>query len=498
MLSQYLIGIDIGTTGLKVVVLDRERLVDQAHRVHTLHSPHPGWAEEDTDEWWATVQSALREITDRIPPTRIAGVGVTGMVPAMVLLDRDSRVLRPAILMNDARSAQEVGELRAAVDPDEFFRLTAGVPNQQHIDPRWRWLVKHEPEVIEGTSHLCGSYDFIVQRLTGAWSLEENWAVESGLYDIRERRWHEPYLAHAGIRPDILPSVRQPIEIVGAITENAAAQTGLCIGTPVVAGSADHVAAALASGLTQPGDTLLKFGGGGDILYCTDLDDPDPHFYFDLHTIPDRWLINGCMAASGSFVKWFAAELGNDASLADLDAQATIVPPCSGGIVALPYLLGEKTPIFDPLSRGIFAGIMLHHTRAHLYRSVLEAVCYGFRHHLELLAGSGRTIRQIVAADGGSRSPLWMQIAADVTGNEITVVTGDAASAVGAAFVAGIGVGMFDDWSAIERFVTHGASYIPDAANVATYHHGYGIYHELYERLQSLFPAFGQLTPHAD
>ncbi|HEY4386962.1 MAG TPA: FGGY-family carbohydrate kinase, partial [Ktedonobacteraceae bacterium] len=158
--------------------------------------------------------------------------------------------------------------------------------------------------------------------------------------------------------------------------------TGLRAGTPVVTGSADHVAAALASGLTQTGDLLLKFGGAGDILYCTDHLEPDPHFYFDYHDIPGMGMINGCMATSGSLVKWFANQLAEGTSLAILDREAEGVPPGSDGILLLPYFLGEKTPIFDPSARGVFAGVMLHHTRAHLYRSVLEAVCYGFAHHL--------------------------------------------------------------------------------------------------------------------
>ncbi|MGH9173161.1 MAG: FGGY-family carbohydrate kinase, partial [Vicinamibacterales bacterium] len=313
------------------------------------------------------------------------------------------------------------------------------------------------------------------------------------LYDIGRHAWHAPYLRQAGIAGDILSAVREPSDVVGAVTEAAAAVTGLRTGTPVVAGSADHVAAALAAGLTRPGDLLLKFGGAGDILYVADRPDPDPRFYFDYHDIPGLTLINGCMAASGSFVKWFAENLAGGAPLDALDGEAALIPPGSGGIVALPYLLGEKTPIFDPLARGVFAGVMLHHTRAHLFRAVLEAVCYGFRHHLELLRASGREITRVLAADGGSRSSLWMQIAADVTGQPIQVVAGEAASALGAAFVAGIGVGAFSDWSEIERFVALGSRYEPQPAAVAAYDTGYAIYRDLYDRLQPLFPDLSRL-----
>jgi xylulokinase len=475
-------------------VLDPERgVVAQAGGPHTLRSPHPGWAEMDPAPWWATTVAACRELTGRVPAGEITAVAVTGMVPAIVLLDSAGNVLRPSIQQNDARSAAQVEELRQVVPLDAFFAITGGMPNQQNVAPRWHWLATHEPEVTSNCATLFGSYDYISWLLTGERSLELNWAAESGLFNIASQDWHVPYLEQACISPGMLPRVLRPGERAGVITETAAAATGLRAGTPVIAGGADHVGAALAAGLTRPGDLLLKFGGAGDILYVADRPDPDPHFYFDFHDIPGLTLINGCMAASGSFVKWFATELAGGATLMELDREAALVPPGSGGVVALPYLLGEKTPIFDPLARGVFAGVMLHHSRAHLYRAVLEAICYGFRHHLELLRASGRPVGRMLAADGGSRSGLWMQMAADVTGQPVQVIAGEAASALGAAFVAGIGAGVFRDWGEIERFIERGPCYDPQSDVVAVYDTGYAIYRDLYARLQPIFPTLARL-----
>lgn len=494
MTVQYVLGIDVGTTALKAVALERDRgIVAQAERPHELLSPHPGWAEENPAHWWTTTIEAIRELLTAVPAGEVAAIGVSGMVPAMVLLDIAGQPLRPSIQQNDARSITEVKELQTAIDVGEFFTITGGVPNQQNIDPRWRWLVRHEPGIVTRVAHLCGSYDFIVFRLTGRFSLEENWAVESGLYDVRLHAWHKPYLEHAGIDPAILPPVRRPTEIVGTIGQEVAAETGLRVGTPVVAGSADHVAAALAAGLTQDGDVLLKFGGAGDLLYCADRPEPDPHFYFDYHDIPGLTLISGCMATSGSLVKWFAHTLAGGMPLAMLDSEAEAIPPGAGGIIALPYFLGEKTPIFDPAARGVFAGVMLHHTRAHLYRAVLEAVCYGFAHHLALLSEARRPIRRVCAADGGSRSRLWMQMAADVVDRPLQVVAGEAASALGTAFVAAMGVGMFTDWHEITRFISQGPLYQPQRANVERYQEAFALYRDLYTRLQTFLPELGQL-----
>src|SRR5712692_7955969 len=494
MTSRYVLGIDVGTTALKAIALEREQgIMAQAELSHELFSLHSGWAEEDPERWWTTTIDAIRQLLKTIPAESIEAIGVSGMVPAMVILDASGRPLRRSIQQNDARAVTEIEELRAAVDPDEFFSITGCVPNQQSIDTKWRWLQRHEPQVIERAAHLCGSYDFIVYRLTGHYSLEENWAAESGLYDVTQHRWHLPNLEHAGIEPALLPLVHQPVEIVARVSEAVASLTGLVAGTPVVAGSADHVAAALASGLTQSGDILLKFGGAGDILYCDTRPDPDPHFYFDYHDIPGLTLINGCMASSGSLVKWFSNTLANGMSPQDLDFEAQAIEPGAGGIIALPYFLGEKTPIFDPAARGVFAVVMLHHTRAHLYRAILEAVCYGFAHHLELLREAGRPVRRVVAADGGSRSTLWMQIAADVINLPVQVVAGEAASALGAAYVAAMGVGLFGDWSDIARFISQGPTYQPQSAAVPRYRKGFALYRELYTRLQSYLPELGQL-----
>src|SRR5215831_6394611 len=447
MTARYVLGIDVGTTALKAIALEREKgIVAQTDLPHELLSLQPGWAEEDPGRWWTTTVESIRQLLNTVPAESIEAIGVSGMVPAMVVLDKDGNPLRPSIQQNDVRAIIEVEELRTDVDLDEFLRVTGCMPNQQSIDTKWRWLQRHEPGVVEQAAHICGSYDYIVYRLTGHYSLEENWAAESGFYDVVQHRRHQPYLEHARMDTGLLPPVHQPIEIVAGVNDEAAKVTGLLPGTSVVAGSADHIAAALASGLTQNGDILLKFGGAGDILYCDSRPDPDPHFYFDYHDIHGLTLINGCMASSGSLVKWFCNTLANGMSPQDLDLEAQNIEPGAGGIIALPYFLGEKTPIFDPAARGVFAGLMLHHTRAHLYRSILEAVCFGFAHHLELLREAGRSVRRVVAADGGSRSTLWMQIAADVVDQPLQVVAGEAASALGAAFVAAMGVGMFADW----------------------------------------------------
>ena len=272
--------------------------------------------------------------------------------------------------------------------------------------------------------------------------------MESGLYDVESRAFTPGLLTLGHAQADWLPPIRDPHEVIGAITAQAAAATGLAEGTPVVAGCADHVASAFVAGVVDDGDLLVKFGGAGDILLATQDLKPDPRLFVDYHIVPGLHLTNGCMAASGSVLKWIARELGRDTlRYAELDALAAETPPGADGLILLPYFLGEKTPLHDPHARGTVVGLGLHHGLGHIWRSALEGVVYGFRHHLAVFDEMGLAVKRVVSSNGGSESAVWLQIAADCLGHPITHVARHPGSCLGAAYVAGVGVGMFDDYS---------------------------------------------------
>ncbi len=357
-------------------------------------------------------------------------------------------------------------------------------------------MQRHEPEAWNRTRTLLGSFDYVTAHLCGTrpskCSLERNWAIESGLFDLREERWLDDLLAAVDLRPDYLPPVRKPTDIVGQLDRDIAIATGLPAGTPIVAGSADHVASALAAGLRNDGDTLIKFGGAGDILYCSSQLITHQSLYIDAHDIPGSYLLNGCMAASGSLVKWFVGDLlgkpADKPTLQALDEQALAIPAGSDGIVVLPYFLGEKTPILDPAARGVIFGLDLHHGPPHIFRAVLESVIFGFRHHLDVLQTAGHLPRRFVATNGGVTSGLWRQIAADVLGFPIVSFRVHPGSSLGVAFVAGMATGMFDNWTQIDLFLTNREINMPNPENAAVYNRQYRIYRELYQRLYDLFP----------
>lgn len=491
-MKSLLLGIDIGTTATKAIMCDLAgHILAESEAPATLRSPSPAWAEEDPEEWWQNLPRVIWGCLERAGKRadEIAAVGVSGMVPTLILLDKHEQVLRPSIQQNDARSYQEIVDFKAQVDEQDVLSRTGSAITQQSIGPKLLWLRRHEPEVMERARHLMGSYDFIVHRLTGAFSIERNWALESGLFDLYRQDWDDSLLALCTIDRSWLGTVHWPAEVVGEVTNEAEKFTGLAAGTPVVAGSADHIASAFSAGLKEQGDLLVKLGGAGDILYCLDTLTVDPRLFLDYHVIPGKFLINGCMAASGSIIKWFRNELASQASYAELDAEAEAVPPGSEGLILHPYFLGEKTPIFDPQARGLFLGLTLTHRRAHLYRAILEGISFGFYHHLQVLAERGFTASHARVTNGGARSRLWKQITADVLGIPLEQIAHHPGSSLGAAFVAGMGVGAFQDWSEIERYITIEAVTEPILSHHTRYQELFGLYRQAYERLKDLFPA---------
>jgi len=477
-----LLGIDIGTTATKALLLDPQRgPVREAERPSQLHSAFPGWAEEDPDAWWTNVCALTRELA---PGADIAAVGVTGMVPCTILLDSNDRALRWSVQQNDARSGAQVAELNRRLAGARVLQRTGSAITQQATGPRFLWFAEHEQDVWQQTRTVLGSYDYIAMRLTGERAVEANWALETGLFDFRAGTWAEDIVAASGGRLDLLPPIRRPEEIVGHLTEEAARDTGLPAGLPVVAGAADHIGSAFAAGILDDGDVLVKLGGAGDIMLAVDEPLVDERLYLDFHLLPGRYVMSGCMATSGSLIRWFQRVVAGGADLAKLDEEAESVGPGAGGVIALPYFLGEKTPINDPDATGAFVGLQLTHERGNLFRAVLEGISYGFRHHLDVLAERGHSPRRVRVTDGGSKSRVWTQITADVIGLSLEKVAMRSGSAVAAAFVAGIGVGAFSNWREIERFVE--VTEIVESHTDPVYDRNYAAYRALYPALKEV------------
>ena len=490
------LGIDIGTTStIAILVRLPDQVLGTASRGVALHSPKPGWAEEDPAIWWANVCALTRELIDGsgIDPGELAAIGIAGMLPAVVLLDRDGVLLRPSIQQSDGRCGAEVDDMRREWNEAAFLAKAGNGINQQLVGAKLRWIEKHEPDVHTRIGTIFGSYDYINWRLTGERAIEQNWALEAGFVDVGTHRIDDELVSFAHCPPGALPRKSTSHEILGKVTAEAAAATGLPAGLPVVGGAADFIASALGAGVVGQGDVLLKFGGSIDVLIATDTVKPDHRMFLDYHLVPGLFVPNGCMSTGGSGLNWFAATFaGGEAAAAradglslhqHLDRLAAPKPSGADGLAILPYFLGEKTPIHDPAARGLFSGLTFSHDLGHLWRAMLEAYAYAIRHHVEVLRDMGHRTDRFLVSDGGSNSRIWMQIVADVLQVPLQRLVGHPGSCIGAAWTAAIGAGLTDDWTGVARFVTHGEIIEPEPAHAALYTQGYARFRDLYARM---------------
>ena len=492
----YVIGLDVGTTSTIGILLRLpNKILAHATRPVNLNSPFPGWAEENPDEWWKNVVEIISELISKakVRPEKIHAIGVTGMLPAVVLLDSLGKVLRPSIQQSDGRCGEQVQELKSEIEENDFIKKTGNGINQQLVAAKLRWIEKHEPELFAQISTVFGSYDFINWKLTGKKAVEQNWALEAGFINTATGLISDELVSIGHIPCTAIPRKIASHSILGKVNKDAAKATGLAESTLVVGGAADHIASAYVAGINQPGDVLLKFGGATDIMIATDKLQPDPRMFLDLHLIPGLYMPNGCMASGGSALNWFVDKLAkgerdNAHSFGltlhqYLDKIAAETLPGAEGVQIIPYFLGEKTPLHDPDARGIIHGISLSHDIRHMWRALLEGFGYAFRHHIEVFNEMGLPTTRFLASDGGSNSLLWMQICADILQQPIQLLKGHPGSCLGAAWMAVIGSKMSDDWFGVTAFVSYGNRIEPNIQNAELYNKGYCTFRQTYQAL---------------
>ena len=467
-----LLGIDLGSSSVKATLVSPERgIVASTSREVVLYSDFVGWAEADPQEWWSATCEVVAHLLSETGASNsdVKALSVSGMVPAVVICDEDGVPLRRAILQNDARATNEIRELQRALDHLDLLRLTGSVLSQQSVSPTVLWLARSEPALWSRTVSVQGSYDWLARQFGASAHVEQNWALESGLYDLDLRPLEAVPAATQITWPVLLPVLR-PGTVAGEVSVAAAQASGLKAGTPIVVGGADHVLSAYGAGLVKTGDTLIKLGGAGDILAVSKKVFLDRRLYLDAHPIPGSWLPNGCMATSGSVLRWEQA-LFDGVALNVLDEEARDSRP--GALVSLPYFLGEKTPLHDPDLRGVIAGLHLGTTRGDLHRSFLEGIAYGFKAHVDVFTEGGLVLGDVRVTNGGSRSRLWREILSDVLHRDLISIINHPGASYGAAVIAGIGTGLIHDWTYVAGALEKGEVISPNPENVAIYEERY-------------------------
>jgi xylulokinase len=490
----YFIGIDVSTTATKALLIDSAgQVVAVASTNYSFETPRPLWSEQHPDLWWEGTQKSLRVVLEQsgIDAAEIGGIGMTGQMHGLVLLDAAGNVLRPAILWNDQRTQAQCDEIHRRIGRKEFIRITGNVALTGFTAPKILWVKENEPDIYANTAHVLLPKDFVRNKLTGDYAMDKADGSGTVLLDLKARDWSEEVLSALDIPRGWMPPLYEGPQITGRITPAAAAATGLKVGTPVMAGGGDQAAQAVGVGAVEPGIVSLTVGTSGVVFATTPsaLIEPEGRLHAFCHAVPGMWHFMGVMLSAAGSLQWYRDTLAPAMSFEDLLKEAESVPAGSEGLQFLPYLSGERTPYPDPLARGAFIGLTVRHGRGHLTRAVLEGVAFGLKDSSTLIQNAGLgTITQVRASGGGTKSALWRQILASVLDAELVVVNTAEGAAYGAALLAGVGAGNWLDVpTACADAIRVTNSIVPDPRSFDTYSRAYSLYRGLYPALKSSF-----------
>jgi xylulokinase len=504
----YLLGIDVSTTATKALVIDdKGNVVTVASDEYEFFTPRPLWAEQNPADWWRACVNVIRRVLEKIPARDIAGIGLTGQMHGLVLMDADGNVLRPCIMWNDQRTGAQCAEItERAGGIKNLLQLIGNPVLPGFTAPKILWVRENEPDVYARAAHVLLPKDYLRYKLTEAYATEVSDASGMALLDVAKRNWSDELLRALGIPRAWLPDVYESPVVSASLSARAARETGLLQGTPVVGGGGDQAAQAVGTGIVQEGIVSATLGTSGVVFASSDSYRLEPNglLHAFCHAVPNKWHLMGVMlSAAGSF-RWFRDALGEaekrqaESEKRDvydiLTDEAAQAPAGCEGLIFLPYLTGERTPYPDPDARGVYFGITLRHGKPHLVRAVLEGVAYGLRDSLELMRALGLQIRQVRASGGGARSALWRQILADVFDSEIALVNITEGAAYGAALLAGVGAGVYNSVEdACARTIRITDSVKP-GGDVRVYDDYYSVYRALYPALKNQFKPVSEIT----
>jgi xylulokinase len=501
MSNSYLIGVDIGTYSAKGVLVKVDGNVVTSHIVpHALDMPKPGFFEHNADAvWWHDFVEIIKALLQKsgIDPKQVVGIGASAIGSCVLPIDAAGRPLRPGILYGiDTRATKEIEVLESKLGENRIFEISGSPLSSQASGPKILWIRHNEPEVYKKTRWFLTSQAYLVYKLTGQASIDIYTAGGyAPLYDIHKREWAKE-TADLITPLERLPKAYWSYEVVGEVTAQAARETGLAAGVPVVAGTTDAAAEAISAGLAEFGDMMLMFGSSIFFILKTAELIKTRHFWSSNFLEEGAFAFLGGMSTAGSLTTWFRDQFaqfevekekeGGANAYTELARLASASPVGSNGLIALPYFEGERTPLHDPKATGVWFGLSLKHTRGDLYRAILEGVAFGIRHNLEVMREEGVQPRRILAVGGGTKNPLWLQIVADVCNIELNIPEQQIGASYGDAFLAGTGIGLFKSLSDVKQWVKTKEIIKPNPETRKLYQVNYQIFRELYPSAKPL------------
>lgn len=499
-MEKYLLGIDIGTSSCKAAVFDRNgTVIAAASAEYPVYYPQEGWAEQNPEDWWTGTCRALKEIfaSGKARPEEIAGIGIDGQSWAAIALGKDGKVLCNTPIWMDTRAQEICDRLNAEIGADNIFRVAGNSLQPSYTTAKILWYRENLPEVYEKIDKILQSNSFIAYRLTGATTQDVSQGYGIHGFNMHTRTWDAEMCERLGIPMRFLPDITDCDRVIGTVREEAAAECGLKAGTPVVAGGLDAACGTLGAGVIHPGETQEQGGQAGGMSICLDTYKADPRLILGCHVVPGQWLLQGGTTGGGGVMRWFEQEFAayeransektGKSSLDQLNELGEKIAPGCDGLVFLPYMSGERSPIWNPYAKGVYYGLDYAKTKGHLFRACMEGTAFSLRHNLEVAKEAGAEVGTLRAMGGSANSLLWTQIKADVTGKPVVVASSDTATTLGAAILAGMGVGYFESYEeAVRRTVRETRRHEPNPENRGVYEKAYETYRRLYQNLENL------------
>lgn len=500
MKQLYLLGIDIGTSACKAALFDRKgQVLAAANGEYPVYYPEEGWAEQNPEEWWSAVCEAVRQVIRKagIQPEEIAGVGIDGQSWSAIAIDKGGKVLTNTPIWMDTRAQSICDRLNEEIGEDEIFRIAGNSLQPSYTTAKILWYKENLPEVYSKIYKILQSNSYIAFKLTGQISQDLSQGYGLHCFDMRTGQWDEEMCRKMGIPSDFLPEIVPSDRIIGTVTKKAAEESGLAEGTPVAAGGLDAACGTLGAGVIHSGETQEQGGQAGGMSICIEKYQAAPRLILGFHVIPGKWLLQGGTTGGGGVMRWFEREFADYerlmreqtgiSSLDQLNEIAEKVTPGCDGLVFLPYMAGERSPIWNPYAKGVFYGLDFSKTKGHMVRACMEGVAFSLRHNLETAEEAGAKAEILRAMGGSANSLLWTQIKSDVTGKTMAVPASDTATTLGAALLAGVGTGFYKDYEeAVAETVKVTRKHQPDPEKKAVYDKNYETYLELYRSLSGL------------
>lgn len=497
MAQRYIITIDVGTSSTKTALWDDSgMLVAETSAAYALHRPAPLWAEIDGDVWWQAVCATVQQViaAGGIAARDVAGVGVDGVGWTLLPVDREVNALYPALIWLDRRADDETRWLNALLDADRLVHLAANPLDAAYITPKLLWLKHHHPEIFDTTYKFLTCSAFITARLTGVFTCDFTQAYGYHFFDIAHERWDAWAAEQVGVPLDKLPPLCACPDVAGTVSAHVAAQTGLAAGTPVIAGCLDAASGALGAGVTRLEQTNEQGGQAGGMAVSLDRVVVEPRLIFSHHVVPGQYILQAGTVGGGS-LGWFRDVLGQDAGenvFEQFSAQAGEVPPGAHGLIFLPYMAGERTPLWSSTARGVFAGLSYNTTRGDLLRAIMEGCAFAVYDNLRIAEEHGVTITEYLGSGGATHSAVWCQIKADVYGKPFIVARradgGEGGHSLGLFALTAYGVGLCDDIGAcVERLLPNRQVFEPSPDHHARYNELFQVYRSVSRKLMDDF-----------